>query len=79
MQTSVYDPPSGTFSYAAHVCRVAVDPSTGLVDVERYAVVHDCGTIVNPTIVEGQIHGGIAQGLGSALLEQVMYNDQGSR
>ena len=75
--TSVYDPPSGTFSYAAHVCRVAVDPNTGLVDVERYAVVHDCGTIVNPTIVEGQIHGGIAQGLGSALLEQVTYNDHG--
>ena len=75
--TAAYDPPSGTFSYAAHVCRVAVDPETGLVDVERYAVVHDCGTIVNPTIVEGQIHGGIAQGLGSTLLEQVMYNDHG--
>ena len=61
-ETAAYDPPSGTFSYAAHVCRVAVDPETGLVEVERYAVVHDCGTLVNPTIVEGQIHGGIAQG-----------------
>ncbi len=76
-ETAAYDPPSGTFSYAAHVCRVAVDSETGLVDVERYAVVHDCGTIVNPTIVEGQIHGGIAQGLGSALLESVIHDDRG--
>jgi carbon-monoxide dehydrogenase large subunit len=76
-ETAAYDPPSGTFSYAAHVCRVAVDSETGLVDVERYAVVHDCGTIVNPTLVEGQIHGGIAQGLGSALLESVVHDDRG--
>ena len=76
-ETAVYDPPSGTFSYAAHVCRVAVDSETGIVDVERYAVVHDCGTIVNPTIVEGQIHGGIAQGLGSVLLESVVHDDRG--
>jgi carbon-monoxide dehydrogenase large subunit len=76
-ETVAYDPPSGTFSYAAHVCGVAVDPDTGLVDVEHYAVVHDCGTIVNPTIVEGQIHGGIAQGLGSALLESVVHDDRG--
>ena len=46
-------------------------------DVERYAVVHDCGTIVNPTIVEGQIHGGVAQGLGSTLLESVIHDDRG--
>jgi carbon-monoxide dehydrogenase large subunit len=76
-ETATYDPPGGTFSYAAHVCRVAVDPDTGVVDVERYAVVHDCGTVVNPAIVEGQIHGGIAQGLGSALLESVVHDDHG--
>jgi aerobic carbon-monoxide dehydrogenase large subunit len=76
-ETAAYDPPSGTFSYAAHVCRVAVDPDTGVVDVERYAVVHDCGTVVNPTIVEGQIHGGVAQGLGSALLESVIHDNHG--
>jgi carbon-monoxide dehydrogenase large subunit len=76
-ETAAYDPPSGTFSYAAHVGRVAVDPDTGVVDVERYAVVHDCGTVVNPTIVEGQIHGGVAQGLGSALLESVVHDDHG--
>lgn len=72
-----WDPPDGSFSYAAHACQVAVDADTGIVEVERYAVVHDCGTIVNPTIVEGQIHGGIAQGLGSTLLEAIEHNDDG--
>jgi aerobic carbon-monoxide dehydrogenase large subunit len=77
IETAAYDPVSATFSYATHVCRVAVDRSTGLVEVERYGVVHDCGTIVNPQIVEGQIIGGIAQGLGAALLEEVVYGDDG--
>ena len=72
-----YDPASATFSYATHACRVAVDPGTGLVDVEDYVVVSDCGTIVNPTIVEGQIHGGVAQGLGAALIEEFVYDDHG--
>ena len=72
-----YDPASATFSYATHACRVAVDPGTGQVEVEDYAVVGDCGTIVNPTIVEGQIHGGVAQGLGAALLEEFVYDEQG--
>ena len=75
--TATYDPEAFTFSYATHVCRAAVDRDTGAVEIERYAVVHDCGTMVNPTIVEGQIQGGIAQGLGAALLEQVVYNDDG--
>ncbi|MCB0998024.1 MAG: xanthine dehydrogenase family protein [Acidimicrobiales bacterium] len=73
----LYDPPSATFSYATHACRVAVDPDTGQVEVEDYVVVNDCGTIVNPTIVEGQIHGGVAQGLGAALMEHVVYDDEG--
>ncbi len=72
-----YDPASPTFSYATHACRVAVDPGTGLVEVEDYAVVSDCGTMVNPTIVEGQIEGGVAQGLGAALIEEFVYSDQG--
>lgn len=72
-----YDPVSATFSYATHACRVAVDTDTGEVTVEDYVVVHDCGTIVNPMIVEGQIHGGVAQGLGAALMEEVMYDEQG--
>jgi carbon-monoxide dehydrogenase large subunit len=72
-----YDPPQPTFSYATHACRVAVDRATGQVEVEDYVVVSDCGTLVNPTIVEGQIHGGVAQGLGAALLEEMVYDDQG--
>ncbi|MCY3910144.1 MAG: xanthine dehydrogenase family protein molybdopterin-binding subunit [bacterium] len=72
-----YDPASATFSYATHACRVAVDPGTGQVEVEDYAVVSDCGTIVNPTIVEGQIQGGVAQGLGAALIEEFVYDEQG--
>ncbi len=72
-----YDPTSATFSYATHACRVAVDVATGAVEVEDYVVVNDCGTIVNPMIVEGQIHGAVAQGLGAALLEEIVYDDHG--
>jgi carbon-monoxide dehydrogenase large subunit len=72
-----YEPEQFTFSFGTHVCRAAVDPETGLVEIERYGVVLDCGTIVNPSIVEGQLHGGIAQGVGAALLEQVVVDDDG--
>ena len=72
-----YDPVSATFSYATHACRVAVDPGTGQVAVEDYVVVSDCGTMVNPTIVEGQIQGGVAQGLGAALIEEFVYDNNG--
>ncbi len=75
--TYAYDPPSATFSYATHACRVAIDESTGQVEVEDYVVVNDCGTIVNPMIVEGQIHGGVAQGIGAALIEAVGYDADG--
>ncbi len=77
-ETFVHDPEDFSFSYASHACRVAVDRDTGHVDIERFAVVHDCGTIVNPTIVEGQIHGGVAQGVGAALLEEVEFSDSGA-
>jgi carbon-monoxide dehydrogenase large subunit len=76
-ETFVHDPENLTFSYATHACQVAVDPDTGMVEVERFVVVHDCGTIVNPMIVDGQIHGGVAQGVGAALLEEVAYSDDG--
>jgi carbon-monoxide dehydrogenase large subunit len=76
-ETVVYDPESATFSYGAHVCRVAVDAETGATEIEQYAVVNDCGVVVNPTIVEGQLHGGIAQGAGAALLEEVVYDTDG--
>ena len=72
-----YDPASATFSYATHACRVAVDPGTGQIAVEDYVVVSDCGTMVNPTIVEGQIQGGVAQGLGAALIEEFVYDNNG--
>jgi len=73
-ETVIHDPPELTFSYATHACRVAVDRRTGEIAVECYAVVHDCGIVVNPTIVEGQIHGGIAQGVGEALLEGLRFD-----
>lgn len=73
----VHDPHNLTFSYATHACQVAVDPETGLVEIERFVVVHDCGVIVNPMIVEGQIHGGVAQGIGGALMEEVIHSEDG--
>jgi len=72
-----YDPPPMTFANAAHVVQVAVDARTGRIELEKYAVVHDCGRVVNPMIVEGQIHGGIAQGLGEALMEAMVYDQDG--
>jgi carbon-monoxide dehydrogenase large subunit len=73
-ETVIHDPVGLTFSYATHACSVAVDRRTGEIAVERYAVVHDCGTVVNPMIVEGQIHGGVAQGVGEALLEGLGFD-----
>jgi carbon-monoxide dehydrogenase large subunit len=72
-----YDPKEFTYSFGTHVCQAAVDPETGVVEIERYAVVLDCGTVVNPTIVEGQVHGGVAQGLGAALLEGIVVDQDG--
>lgn len=66
-----------TFANAAHVVQVAVDARTGRIDLETYAVVHDCGRMVNPMLVEGQIHGGTAQGLGEALMEAMVYDEDG--
>ena len=68
-ETAFYDPPRFAFSNGAHVCEVEVDPETGDVRVIGYWAVDDVGTVINPMIVEGQIHGGIAQGLGQALGE----------
>ncbi|MGH9075772.1 MAG: xanthine dehydrogenase family protein molybdopterin-binding subunit, partial [Acidimicrobiales bacterium] len=66
-----FDPPNYTFSSGTHACVVEIDGETGLVRVRRYVAVDDCGRAINPMIVEGQIHGGIAQGVGQALLEEV--------
>ena len=78
LQATVYcDLPGPTFSGAVHVAVVEVDPATGRVAVRRYALVEDCGRVINPVIVEGQIHGAVAQGIGEALLESVVYDDDG--
>ena len=69
--------PTMTFSYATHVALVEVDPETGHVTILRYLVVEDCGPMINPTIVEGQLAGGIAQGIGIALLEELVYDESG--
>lgn len=68
---------SGTFSYAAHACVVAVDPEIGSVEILEYAVVEDGGVLVNPMIVDGQVMGGIAQGIGTALYEEMPYDRDG--
>jgi carbon-monoxide dehydrogenase large subunit len=67
----------GTFSYATHAAVVAVDPELGAVDILDYLVVEDAGTMVNPMVVEGQIHGGVAQGIGTGLFECSPYDDEG--
>lgn len=72
-----YDPPVPSVSNAAHIVCVAVDPSSARVDVEKYVVVHDCGRTINPMIVEGQTHGAVAQGLGPALMERIVYDQDG--
>ena len=74
---ATYDPPASSISNACHIACVAVDAATGLVDVERYIVVHDCGRVVNPLLVKGQVQGGVAQGLGQALFEEVLYDSDG--
>lgn len=72
-----YDPPSSSYAMAAHVAQVAIHPGTGLVKVERYYVVHDCGRVLNPKIVDGQIVGALAQGIGAVLMEGAHYSDDG--
>ena len=72
-----YDPPPMTFSNSMHVCEACVDVETGKVTVERYLVVEDCGTVLNPLVVRGQQHGAIAMGISGALLEEVVYDENG--
>jgi carbon-monoxide dehydrogenase large subunit len=70
-----YDPPPMTYSNAAHACEVELDPETGRLEVLRYVVAEDCGTVLNPLVVEGQQHGAIAMGLSGALLEHMRYDE----
>ncbi len=72
-----YDPPPLTFSNATHLCEAVVDTRTGGVTLERYLVVEDCGTVLNPMIVHGQQHGAVAHGIGGVLLEEIVYDQNG--
>jgi len=76
-ETRYWEPPTVTWSYAAHVAIVDVDPEIGRVTIDKYAVAHDCGVVVNPLLVEGQIAGGTAQGLGGILFEDIAYDPEG--
>ena len=75
--TVYYSPRRSTHSNGVHVAVVKVDEETGQVEVQRYAVAHDCGTLINPMLVDGQIHGGVAHGIGNALYEEVIHDDNG--
>jgi carbon-monoxide dehydrogenase large subunit len=75
--TKLYDPQFGTTSSATHAAVVEIDPETFGVRVLRYVVAEDCGRVINPMIVDGQVHGGVAQGIGAALLEELVYDREG--
>ncbi len=72
--TSYFDPPNFVWPFGAHICVVELDPVTGSVEIQKYVAVDDCGNIINPLVVEGQLHGGIAQGIAQALFEEVVYD-----
>ncbi|MEM6374224.1 MAG: xanthine dehydrogenase family protein molybdopterin-binding subunit [Pseudomonadota bacterium] len=76
-ETAFYDPANFTYPSGAYACEVEVDPDTGKVSIERFAAADDFGNVINPMIVTGQVHGGLAQGIGQALLENCAYDDDG--
>jgi carbon-monoxide dehydrogenase large subunit len=76
-ESASYDP-AGTFSNACHIAIVEVDIATGLVRIEKFLVAEDAGRLINPMIVDGQIHGGVAQGIANALLEEIVYDETGN-
>src|SRR5918998_225675 len=73
-----YDPPNFTWPYGTHVCVVEVDTETGMFTIPKYVAVDDCGPVINPAIVDGQLHGGIAQGIAQALYEEAVYDEEGN-
>jgi len=73
-ETGTFSPEDNTYPNGCHICEVEIDPDTGALDIVRYVVIDDVGTVVNPLGLKGQIHGGVAQGLGQALMEQVVYD-----
>jgi carbon-monoxide dehydrogenase large subunit len=75
--TTFFEPSNFTFPFGAHVCVVEIDGETGDVKLVKYVAVDDCGNVVNPLLVDGQVHGGIVQSVGQVLLEEAVYDDQG--
>jgi carbon-monoxide dehydrogenase large subunit len=76
-ESAFWDPTNFTFPAGVHICEVEIDPDTGVVKVDRYTAVDDFGKLINPMVVHGQVHGGITQGIGQALLEGAVYNEEG--
>jgi carbon-monoxide dehydrogenase large subunit len=76
-EVSFYDPENFVWPFGAHACVVDVDAETGKVEVVRYVCVDDCGRAINPMLIDGQVHGGVAHGIGQALYEQVAYDSDG--
>jgi aerobic carbon-monoxide dehydrogenase large subunit len=76
-ETAFYDPANFTYPSGTYVCEVEVDPQTGVVQIDRFVAVDDFGKVINPMIVEGQVHGGLAQGIGQALIEACVYDEAG--
>jgi len=76
--TAVFDPPNFTWPAGTHVCVVEVDTETGKTDILRYVAVDDCGNVINPMIVDGMVHGGVAQGIAEALYEEAVYDERGN-
>jgi carbon-monoxide dehydrogenase large subunit len=74
---ATFEPSNFTFPFGAHVCVVEVEPQTGRIEIKKYLAVDDCGKVINPLLVDGQIQGGIVQGLGQALYEEVIYDENG--
>ncbi len=72
-----YDPPNFTYPFGSHLAMIEVDPETGAIEIKRYVAIDDCGPQINPVIVEGQVHGGVVQGLGQALWEEAIYDEGG--
>jgi carbon-monoxide dehydrogenase large subunit len=75
--TTFHDPPNFTFPFGTHVCEVEIDPETGRIEIVNYVAVDDCGNVINPMIVDGQVHGGVIQSIAQALFEETVYGEDG--
>jgi carbon-monoxide dehydrogenase large subunit len=75
--TRFFEPANFAFPFGAHIAQVEVDKETGEIEILRYIAVDDCGKVINPLLVDGQVHGGVAQGLGQAIFEEAVYDDDG--